>query len=336
MLPTSDMKTCPLSSHVANIWNENLSTVVLCCQHLIWKLVHCRLMLPTSEMKTYPLSSHVTNIWNENLSTFVSCCQHLKCRSDKSVVSLLLPSVASQTDHWASTWDRKYTELSPCALSTNNRPSLCSVISIFLVYADKDIQLSLQAYELGAILACICLMAGVSTEMTFKTTSTVKLCQFIIVMMSQRDNTMRHDNALPVTCHSQFENWTSIHSFVPRDIATWMRHNNYLRSAIVRRSAARDVELWGRRYNIAIMSDVSCNVSDETLRYCKEFLEKYPEAPNWNETRIILLLTRITSFHVYVLAAIWHKHGSTYRVAGFVLHFPALRVTSNHAYVISL
>ena len=37
-------------------------------------------------------------------------------------------------------------------------------------------------------------MAGVPTEMTFNTTSTV--------MTSQLDNTMRHDNALPVTCHS--------------------------------------------------------------------------------------------------------------------------------------
>jgi len=63
------------------------------------------------------------------------------------------------------------------------------------------------------------------------------------------------------------ENWTSIHAFVPRDIAIWIRHNNYLRLAIVRRSAARDVEQWGRRYNIATMSDVNCIVSDETLQY---------------------------------------------------------------------
>ena len=31
------------------------------------------------------------------------------------------------------------------------------------------------------------------------------------------------------------------------------------------------------------MSDVNCNVSDETFQYCKEFLEKYPEAPNWDK-----------------------------------------------------
>ena len=70
-----------------------------------------------------------------------------------------------------------------------------------------------------------------------------------------------------------------------------MRHNNYLRLATVRRSAARNVEQCGRRYKIAIMSDVNCNVSDETLQYCKEFLEKYPEAPNWNKTIIILRAT---------------------------------------------
>ena len=63
-----------------------------------------------------------------------------------------------------------------------------------------------------------------------------------------------------------------------------MRHSNYLRLAIVRRNAARDVEHWGRRYNMATMSDVICNVSDETLQYCKEFLEKYPEAPNWDKS----------------------------------------------------
>jgi hypothetical protein len=32
------------------------------------------------------------------------------------------------------------------------------------------------------------------------------------------------------------------------------------------------------------MSDVNCNVRDETLQYCKEFLEKYPEAPNWDKS----------------------------------------------------
>ena len=57
---------------------------------------------------------------------------------------------------------------------------------------------------------------------------------------------------------------------------------------------------------IVTMSGVNCDVSDETLQSCKEFLEEYPEAPNWDKsfvgqlmvsflinkkTRIILLLT---------------------------------------------
>jgi len=89
------------------------------------------------------------------------------------------------------------------------------------------------------------------------------------------------------------------------------------------------------------MSGVNCDVSDETLQYCKEFLKKYPEATNWdkscveglmisfliNKTRIILLLTRITSFHVYVL----ERYGIC-----MIPAIPALRVTSNHADVISL
>jgi len=41
--------------------------------------------------------------------------------------------------------------------------------------------------------------------------------------------------------------------------------NTYLRLAIVRRSAARDVEHWGR-YNIATMSNVNCDVSNEILQ----------------------------------------------------------------------
>jgi len=78
----------------------------------------------------------------------------------------------------------------------------------------------------------------------------------------------QYDNAHPVTCHSRYENWTSIHAFVPCDIATWMRHNNYLRLATVRRSAARDVEQRGRRYK---------------------------------KSRIILPLKELRRFHVYVL-----------------------------------
>jgi len=56
------------------------------------------------------------------------------------------------------------------------------------------------------------------------------------------------------------------------------------------------------------MRGVNCDVSDETLQSCEEFLEKYPEATNWDQSLVerlmvsfLLLLTRITSFHVYVL-----------------------------------
>jgi hypothetical protein len=71
------------------------------------------------------------------------------------------------------------------------------------------------------ILTCICLMAGVSTRMTFNTTSTVKLCQSIIVMTSQRDNTMRHDNALQVTCHSRCASHRTMHMSYRSKTYTW-------------------------------------------------------------------------------------------------------------------
>jgi len=71
------------------------------------------------------------------------------------------------------------------------------------------------------ILTCICLMAGVPTEMTFNTTSTVKLCQSIIVMTSQRDNTLRHDNALPVTCHSRCASHRTMHMSYRCKTYTW-------------------------------------------------------------------------------------------------------------------
>ena len=64
-------------------------------------------------------------------------------------------------------------------------------------------------------------MAGVPTEMTFNTTSTVKLCQSIIVMTSQRDNTMRHDNALPVTCLSRCASHRTMHMSYRSKTYTW-------------------------------------------------------------------------------------------------------------------
>jgi len=63
------------------------------------------------------------------------------------------------------------------------------------------------------ILTCICLMAGVPNEMTFNTTSTV--------MTSQRDNTMRHDYALPVTCHSRCASHRTMHMSYRSKTYTW-------------------------------------------------------------------------------------------------------------------
>jgi len=56
-------------------------------------------------------------------------------------------------------------------------------------------------------------MAGVPTEMTFNTTSTV--------MTSQLDNTMRHDNALPVTCHSRCASHRIMHMPYRSKTYTW-------------------------------------------------------------------------------------------------------------------
>ena len=63
------------------------------------------------------------------------------------------------------------------------------------------------------MLTCICLTAGVPTEMTFNTTSTV--------MTSKRDNTMRHDNALPVTCHSRCASHRTMHMSYRSKTYTW-------------------------------------------------------------------------------------------------------------------
>ena len=64
-------------------------------------------------------------------------------------------------------------------------------------------------------------MAGIPTEMTFNTTSTINLCQSIIIMTSQRDNTMRHDNAFPVTCHSRCASHRAMHMSYRSKTYTW-------------------------------------------------------------------------------------------------------------------
>ena len=56
-------------------------------------------------------------------------------------------------------------------------------------------------------------MAGIPTEMTFNTTSTV--------MTSQRHNTMRLDNALPVTCHSRCASHRTMHMLYRPKAYTW-------------------------------------------------------------------------------------------------------------------
>jgi len=44
------------------------------------------------------------------------------------------------------------------------------------------------------------------------------------------------------------------------------------------------------------MSGVNCDVSDETLQYCKEFLEKYPEATNWDKSFVEkLMVSRVVN-----------------------------------------
>ena len=64
-------------------------------------------------------------------------------------------------------------------------------------------------------------MAAVPTEMTFNMTSTIKLCQTIIVMTSQRDNAMRNDNALPVTCHLRCASHRTMHMSYRNKTYTW-------------------------------------------------------------------------------------------------------------------
>ena len=101
---------------------------------------------------------------------------------------------------------------------------------------------------LDVILTCICLMAGVPTEMTFNTTSTVKLCQSIIVMTSQRDNTMRHDNSLPVTCHSRCTSHRTMHMAYRSKTYTW---NDII---LVKRSMIRVFHV----YFLSLMRNANC------------------------------------------------------------------------------
>ena len=122
------------------------------------------------------------------------------------------------TDFWAiyrqyrSCNVKRYGQIMYYFQHNSNSPGVPSFWQTFL-FSSLSIDLSL--------LTCICLMAGVPNEMTFNTTSTVKLCQSIIVMTSQRDNTMRHDNALPVTCHSRCASHQTMHMSYRSKTYTW-------------------------------------------------------------------------------------------------------------------
>jgi len=97
------------------------------------------------------------------------------------------------------------------------------VMGLLYLYPSLKVflQLSYTGQYSTSKLTFICLMAGVPTEMTFNMTSTVKLCQTVIVMTSQRDNTMRHDNALPVTCYSRCASHRTMHMSYPSKTYTW-------------------------------------------------------------------------------------------------------------------
>jgi hypothetical protein len=91
-------------------------------------------------------------------------------------------------------------------------------------------------------------MAGVPTEMTFNTTSTVKLCQSVIVTTSQRDNKMRHDNALPVTCHSRCASHRTMRMSYRSKTYTW---NDVI---LVKRSMIR---VFSYKYQDICLEDVN-------------------------------------------------------------------------------
>ena len=112
-------------------------------------------------------------------------------------------------------------------------------MDLYCEFHDGRQWLEMWPLHLAVILTCICLMAGVPTEMTFNTTSTVKLCQSIIVMTSQRVNTMRHDNALPVTCHSRCASHRTMHMSYRSKTYTW---NDVI---LVKRSMIRVFNVYG-------------------------------------------------------------------------------------------
>ena len=110
--------------------------------------------------------------------------------------------------------------------SARSRVCVCSLPRNYILTCTSICLMAVVPTEMYVLwlwypLKCICLMAGVPTEMTFNTTSTVKFCQSITVMTSQRDNSMRHDNALPVTCHSRCASHRTMHMSYRSKTYTW-------------------------------------------------------------------------------------------------------------------
>ena len=102
--------------------------------------------------------------------------------------------------------------------------------------------------------------------MTFITTSTVKLCQSIIVMTSQRDNTMRHDNALPVTCHSRCASHPTMHVSYRSKTYTW---NDVI---LVKRSMIRVLGISFLIYVFLIYAHFLTQIGRKTRTNCTSFV----------------------------------------------------------------
>jgi len=85
------------------------------------------------------------------------------------------------------------------------------------------------------------------------------------------------------------------------------------------------VVIWSYPHKI---DDLKMTITEQIRNVDRAILNTVFENTIWSvKTRIILLLTRIMSFHLYVL--------ERYDIC-MIRAIPALRVTSNHAYVIPL
>ena len=110
--------------------------------------------------------------------------------------------------------------------------------------------------------------------------------------------------------------------FYKSDVLFWVMNNA---------EAENDAERNLRNFELSNKS-VRCpdaSTLHPLIAFVKRLVRLFPHTREnvQEKTRIILLLTRITSFHVYVL--------ERYDIC-MIRAIPAFRVTSNHAYVISL